>query len=187
METILTGVAVGHNAVEKCLKPEDFDSIVRLYQRRIYRVLFLMVRDSEVADTLTQECFLRAFQKRDSFRGQASLDTWLVRIAINLGHDHAKNRRRRFWRLLVRSEEAHEEIVADTRPSPERMLVAREELAAVWSAVDKLSQQQRTAFLLRFGEEMELEEIAAAMELQIGTVKAHLSRAVSAVKRRFEG
>ena len=187
METTLTGVAIEYSTAAKCLDPEEFDSVVRLYQRRIYRVLFLMVRDSEAADTLTQECFLRAFQKRDSFRGQASLETWLVRIAINLGHDHTKNRRRRFWRRLVRGEEAHEEIVADTRPSPERMLVAREELAAVWSAVDKLSQQQRTAFLLRFGEEMELEEIAAAMELQIGTVKAHLSRAVSAVKRRFDG
>jgi RNA polymerase sigma-70 factor (ECF subfamily) len=180
-------VAAGYNAAAKSLKPEEFDSVVRLYQRRIYRVLFLMVRDSEIADTLTQECFLRAFQKRDSFRGQASLETWLVRIAINLGHDHAKNRRRRFWRLLVRGEEASEQMVADARPSPERVLVAREELAAVWSAVDKLSPQQRTAFLLRFGEEMELEEIAGAMELEIGTVKAHLSRAVSAVKKRFEG
>jgi RNA polymerase sigma-70 factor (ECF subfamily) len=75
--------------------------LVRLHQRRIYRVLLAIVRDPDAADTLTQECFLRAYEKRASFRGEAKVETWLVRIAMNLARDHAKNRRQSFWRRLV--------------------------------------------------------------------------------------
>ena len=65
-------------------------------------------------------------------------------------------------------------------------LGAREELQAVWSAVDQLPPRQRAVFLLRFAEEMTLEEIAQAMTLEVGTVKAHLSRALTAVRKRLK-
>ncbi len=58
---------------------ERFGEIIQQNQRRVYRVIFLLVRDHEVADTLTQECFLRAYRKRATFRGECRLDTWLLR------------------------------------------------------------------------------------------------------------
>ena len=67
-------------------------------------------------------------------------------------------------------------------PSPERVLLAREELEAVWAAVASLSQQQRIIFLLRFAEEMSLAEVAAILDLSVGTVKAHLFRATARVR-----
>src|ERR1039457_5271013 len=90
------GQATAEGIAEDC-----FDEIVRQHQRRVYRVIFLLVKDSDVADTLTQECFLRAYKKRASFRGECALATWLLRIAVNLGRDHGKNRRISFWRKLV--------------------------------------------------------------------------------------
>ena len=175
--------------VAEGLADADFDQLMRLHQRRIYRLLLGMVRDPEAADTLTQECFLRAWRKRSSFRGEAAIATWLLRIAVNLARDHARNRRLAFWRRLFSApaEDAHAqaERLPSLRASPEQALVARQELDAVWKVVEALPQQQKAVFLLRFVEEMSLEEIAQALVLRPGTVKSHLFRALGAVKARL--
>lgn len=170
---------------------EDFDGIVRSNQRRIFRLLLGLVRDHDTADTLTQECFLRAFEKRHTFRGESSIDTWLIRIAINIARDHARNRRMAFWKRLFSTKRSGESLlefpeVRDPAPSAEKALIARETAERVWSAMERLPQQQRGVFTLRFEEDMTLHEIAQAMDIEIGTVKAHLSRALSAVRRRLK-
>ena len=167
---------------------------MRAHQRRIYRVLFGLLRDPDAADTLTQECFLRAYRKRRSFRGESSIGTWLVRIAVNLAADHGRSQRNTFWRRLFGGARPSDAAIAspdaddlpDPRASPERQLAAREELQAVWSVADQLSPQQRAVFVLRFAEEMTLEEIARAMALEVGTVKSHLARALGAVRKRLK-
>jgi RNA polymerase sigma-70 factor (ECF subfamily) len=181
LETTLTDMPVDDLRTRR-LEPGDFDWIVRQHQKQIYRVLLLLVRDPDTADTLTQECFLRAFRKHDSFRGESGLATWLVRIAINLAYDYSRNRRWAFWRRLARADKPEMVQVPATQLSAEQVLIAREQVAAVWSAVEKLSRRQKTAFILRFAEEMSLEEVALAMNLGVGTVKAHLSRAIDAVR-----
>ena len=170
---------------------ESFDEIVRQHQRRIYRVIFLLVKDTDAADTLTQECFLRAYQKRASFRGECALATWLLRIAVNLVRDHGKNRRISFWRKLVGleddlSDDAAPPQYATPEPSPERILLAREALQAVWTTVASLSPQQQTIFLLRFAEEMSLAEIAEVLRLRVGTVKAQLFRATTKIRKTMK-
>ncbi len=165
----------------------DFEQVVRSQQRRIYRVLMLMLKDAGDADNLTQECFLRAYESRDRFRGQCSLQTWLMRIAVNLARDHVRNRRIAFWKRLVRIEQEDPQAESDvpgTTPSPERGLIAREQLDAVWRAVEELSQRQREVFILRCVEEMELKEIGEVLNLSTGTVKAQLFRAVARVRER---
>jgi RNA polymerase sigma-70 factor (ECF subfamily) len=169
---------------------DDFTPLVQLHQQRIYRVLLGMVRDRDTAQTLTQECFLRAYQKRASFRGEASVGAWLLKIAVNLARDHRRSRLREFWRRWFSS---CEEVAAlgrklsDPHPSQEQVLLGREEVAGVWAAVEKLSPQQRAVFILRFVEEMSLEEIAAATSLKLGTVKTHLFRAVHAIREQRKG
>ena len=69
MDIALTGIAEADTEICR-IEPEDFDAIVARHQKQIYRILLCMVRDADVADTLTQECFLRAFRKRGSFRGR---------------------------------------------------------------------------------------------------------------------
>jgi len=168
---------------------EDFDSVVRRHQQRIYRVLLGMVRDTGAAENLTQECFLKAYQSRSSYRGEASVSTWLVRIAINLAHDYHRNRRAAFWRRLFAGDNDGSEFAArlpSEAATPEQVLVAREKLAAVWLAAEKLSPQQRSVFVLRFVEQMSLEEIAAATDLKLGTVKAHLFRALGTVRKQMK-
>ena len=169
---------------------DAFDDLIRQHQRRVYRVLWLLMRDSDAADTLTQECFLRAYEKRASFRGESRVDTWLLQIAVNLARDYLRNRRASFWRRLVGLEDGDHPTVAvefpDPHATPERALLAREELEAVWEVVADLSPQQRTVFLLRFGEDMDLAEIAEVSGLRLGSVKTHLFRAIHAVRNRLK-
>ena len=167
------------------ISAERFEQIMRQHQRRVYRVIYLLVRDSDAADTLTQECFLRAYQKRKSFRGECKLETWLLRIAVNLVRDHGKNRRLSFWKRLVQGDSSLPEP-ASRRATPEAALLAKEELQTVWGAVDSLSPQQRTIFFLRFSEEMPLAEIATMLEIKTGTVKAQLARATGKLRELKE-
>jgi RNA polymerase sigma-70 factor (ECF subfamily) len=185
LEIAFADSAVACRARAGKVTPEDFDAIVSLHQRRIYRVLLSLLRDSDAADTLTQECFLRAYQNRADFRGECSWQTWLLRIAMNLARDYRKNQRLAFWRRLVRAETARPDIV-DPRSSPERVLLAREEVAAVWSVLDLLPQQQRRVFVLRFGEELDIVQIAEILQVETGTVKSHLARALETLRRRFQ-
>jgi len=169
---------------------DDFAPLVRLHQQRIYRVLLGMVRDTDAAETLTQECFLKAYQSRASFRGEANVGVWLLRIAVNLARDHRRSRLREFWQKLSSSSEYAADMgqrLPDPHASQERVLLVREEVATVWSAVERLSRQQRAVFILRFVEEMSLEEIAEATSLKVGTVKTHLFRAVRTVRQRLKG
>jgi RNA polymerase sigma-70 factor (ECF subfamily) len=163
----------------------EFDDIVRKHQSRIYRVLWCELRDDEAAATLTQDCFLKAYRGRAGFRGEASVSTWLVRIAVNLARDYQRNRRQGFWqRLLSGSARDAEmaEMAIDGTPRADRALLAREQLQRTMDAVKSLSPQQQTAFHLRYLEELSIEEIAAAMSIEIGTVKSHLSRAISTLR-----
>jgi RNA polymerase sigma-70 factor, ECF subfamily len=166
----------------------SFDAVIRQYQKRVHRFVLLMVKDEDAADTITQECFLRAYRSIDSFRGECRMDTWLLRIAANLVRDHVKNRRISFWRRLVgfRNEDGPEFQVHSPDPSPERTLLARAEVQAVWSGVDFLPHQQRQVFLLRFVDEMSLLEIAEVLGLQVGSVKAHLFRALGNIRKHLK-
>jgi len=190
MESVLSAaVLAGQTMPGVSESLEDFDALVAAHQRRIFRVLLAMTHDEDSAQTLTQECFLKAYQARHSFRGEAPVGAWLLRIAVNLGRDHIRSRRAAFWRRLFAAGKEPADIEQTTRAeqaSPERELLAREQAGAVWRAVESLSAQQRTVFVLRFAEEMSLEEIATATGLRLGTVKTHLFRAVGAVRQRVK-
>jgi RNA polymerase sigma-70 factor (ECF subfamily) len=168
----------------------DFDAVVRQYWPRIFRFVLASIRDRDAAETLTQDCFLRAYQARHRFRGAASVSTWLMQIAINLVRDHARSRRIRFWQrvkdMAVDCASVNEGL-AGAGVSPEAQAVAKEQIEAVWRATGDLSERQRTVFLLRFVEDMDLLEIATVMGVSEGAVKVHLFRAVHTVRERMGG
>jgi RNA polymerase sigma-70 factor (ECF subfamily) len=170
-------------AADHRIEPEDFERIVPQYQQQIYRILLCQLRDADAADTLTQECFLRAYHKRSSFRGESSVSTWLIKIAINLARDHNRNQRLAFWRRLTHTDQIEKIPAAYWGPSPEKALQDREMLSAIIAETARLSEKQKTIFLLHFVEEMTLDAIATAIDLELGTVKSHLSRALESMRR----
>jgi RNA polymerase sigma-70 factor (ECF subfamily) len=169
---------------------DEFSLVVERHRPQIFRFLLASTRDVDLAETLTQECFLKAHRNWGSFRGESSAMTWLMRIAINLQKDNWRNRRLQFWRQTqtnsVDMEDAGEWLPSG-ESSAEKQLLAREQVSHVWTAVKGLSERQRTVFLLRYVEEQELSEIARATGLSEGTVKAHLSRAVGKVRAELGG
>ncbi|HTX42674.1 MAG TPA: RNA polymerase sigma factor [Acidobacteriaceae bacterium] len=197
--TAATGVAGGPGAgnelaIEKreqaMLELADFDEVVRVYRPRILRFLLSALSDRDAAETLTQECFLKAWSARHQFRGDSSLSTWLTRIAVNLMRDHLRSRSLRFWQKTRGSALDVMDIsdwAPDGRGTPESVALARSRVAEVWKAVEKLSAQQRAVFVLRFVEEMELDEIAGTIGMNLSTVKSHLYRALAIVRERMGG
>jgi RNA polymerase sigma-70 factor (ECF subfamily) len=180
-----------------------FEQVVCAHQKTVFRIILHIVRDADQAASLTQDCFLRAYERISTFRGESSLKTWLSRIAVHLALDHLKSRRAGFWRRLLRIDSraapaslpASADKVAPRREtaeagdslSPERKLLAQEALHQVKRAVERLSPQQRAVFVLRFFEDYSLEEIRGVTGLRVGTIKSHLFRAVRHIRRSMEG
>jgi RNA polymerase sigma-70 factor (ECF subfamily) len=172
------------------LELADFDEVVRLYRPRIFRFLMASLADRDVAESLTQDCFLKAYNARHQFRGESSLSTWLTRIALNLVRDHLRSRRIRFWQKTRDTALDLVDIsdwIPDTSVSAETAVLQRERVKEIWKAVDELSRQQRMVFILRFVEELELSEIAETTGMNTSTVKSHLYRALRIVRERAGG
>jgi RNA polymerase sigma-70 factor (ECF subfamily) len=187
METILTREQVPIIQTLAAQELDDFDSLVRQHRSRIFRYILASLRDYDAAETLTQDCFVRAYRARASFRGDASVGTWLMQIAVNLVRSHVSSSRWKFWRQAERTAiDASEagDWLADRRGSPEAAAETQQQVAAVWRAAESLSPRQRTVFLLRFVEDMDLLEIAAATGMKEGTVKTHLFRALETVRAK---
>src|ERR1700721_1577316 len=114
---------------------QEFEIVVQTHRPQIFRFLLASTRDVDLAETLTQECFLKAHRNWGSFRGDSSAMTWLMRIAINLQKDHWRNRRLQFWRH-ARSNSVDLDDASEWLPSGERsveqQLLAQEQVAQVW-------------------------------------------------------
>jgi RNA polymerase sigma-70 factor, ECF subfamily len=171
------------NMENPALEFEDFDRLVEQYRGRLLRFLFVSVRDLDLAETLTQDCFWNAYQSRKTFRGDCSMNTWLMRIAVNLVRSHTRTRRFQFWKKAERIN--HEEIHdwPDRSISPEEKAAINEQVQAVWEATKTLSEKQRSVFLLRFVEDMNIPEIAESTGLSENAVNVHLFRAVRRIRK----
>ena len=164
---------------------DDLATIHSLYEQRIFRFLLLSTRDRDLALTLTQETFLKAWRTRASFRGDCSVATWITHIALNLLRSHTRTDGFRFWKRAAASAVDAGDLadrLAHSGRSAEQLLIAKQSLAHVWKSVEELTPRQRTVFLLRFVEELELSDIAEVMNLPLPTVKTHLYRGLDRVR-----
>lgn len=169
---------------------QDFDSLVRLHRPRVFRFVLASLRNRETAENLTQDCFIRAYQARGQFRGASGIGTWFMQIAANLVRSHESSSRLKFWRRNLDSGADLADLghaIADGQQSPEELALVREQVQSIWTAAATLPARQRTVFLLRFVEDMDLLEIAVVTGMKEGTVKAHLFRALQSVRARLEG
>src|SRR5215212_8425572 len=164
-----------------------FAVLVERFQRKIFRVAYAIVRDDMEADTVTQDTFVQAYTHLARFQGRAEFETWLTRIAINRSRDAL--RRRRFVSLFTLRDDGSESETliepVDERPDPERQLLSSQLRKAIGRAERGLSSQQKTIFRLRHYENLPLEEIAEAMGLKAGTVRAHLFRAIHKIRKEL--
>ncbi len=157
-----------------------FESIVQLYERRIYRLLLHMLGDASDAEDVLQETFLKVYSKLHQFQLQSRLYTWIVRIAVNQAL--MKLRQRRGRTVSLDEEIATEEgplarELADWHPNPEQQYQSTELASILQRALESLSLPYRIVFQLRDVEELSTQETAEALGLSEAAVKSRLLRA----------
>ncbi len=179
-----TGEAEMVTLVERARAGEKqaFSELVNAFADRIHAYLYNMVGDRELAEDLTQETFVRAWQALSSFRGGAAFGTWLYRIATNLAIDAMRRRKREGPQQSldepVEGEDSEmERQLADPARGPDEVVEARELQAAVREAIGELSPKLRAVLLMYDFEGMSYEEIAQALGVPMGTVKSRLFNA----------
>jgi RNA polymerase sigma-70 factor (ECF subfamily) len=168
---------------------DDFEGLFEQYRPRIYRFILASLRNNESAENLTQDCFVRAYLARDQLRSASSAGTWLMQIAANLVRSHETSGRLKFWRRTLRADIDLSDAgdwIPDRQMSPEQVAVAKQQVEKIWKVAARLSGKQRTVFLLRYAEDMDLLEIATITGMKEGTVKTHLFRALKSVRAALE-
>ena len=168
---------------------DTFEALFEQHRPRIFRFILASLRNQESAENLTQDCFVRAYRARGQLREASSAGTWLMQVAANLVRSHEASGRLKFWRRSLRADvdlSAAADWIPDRQMSPEQAAAAKQQVEKIWNVAARLSGKQRTVFLLRFAEDMELLEIAAITGMKEGTVKTHLFRALKLVRSALE-
>ncbi len=171
-----------------------FDRLVTDFSGDVYALLYRLTEDREEARDLTQETFLQAFRSVAHFRGDADLKTWLYRIAVNQARNRWRwwRRRRRSVTVSIDAADGDGDTplsarLADQNGSdPEQLALAREREQALFTALRSLARPFREVVVLRDIEGLSYEEVAAALQISVGTVKSRLSRGRTELRRRLE-
>ena len=177
-------------AIAKGLKrndPELLDRLIETYQHRLLRYLLFLTGKREVAEDLFQETWMRVLLRGAQYNGKARFDTWLFTIARNLVID--LSRKRQMASLDEMSEAGEDERpfeVAIDGPSPLEQFATREDRAEVAEVLLKLGPNYREVLMLRFHEELSLEEIASLTNAPLSTVKSRLYRGLAALRPEVE-
>lgn len=181
-------------ALIRCAQDGDnaaFDALVVLHQNKVFNLCRWNLGNDEDAADAAQDVFVRAWKALPRFRGDCALSTWLHRIAVNVISDSASRRQRAPLPLsnleTADGETAEleiEDLAADANPSDVALSHARRR--AVQSALADLPQPQRAVLVLFDVQGHSYEDVAAILELPLGTVKSRLSRARLALRERLE-
>lgn len=165
-----------------------FELLVERYQERAYRLAWSIVKDGDEARDLSQEAFIRLYRTAASFDARARFSTWFYRILVNLCLDH-RRKFRRWYRMLSWSEPGAQldrfepDQLASPLPGPEEETSRRQTAEHLAKAMETLSDRQRAALMLSVGEGMTSREAAAIMGCSEATVRVHLHRALTELKK----
>jgi RNA polymerase sigma-70 factor (ECF subfamily) len=156
------------------------------YRERLYRLALAQLRNSSDAEDAVQEALIKAGRHAQSFRSESSEYTWVVRILINHCHDVQRKVVRRLRRELSDEALGHRSAhVADSRALPEHNIELSEVSRHLMEAVNELSETYKQLILMRYFEELSYEEIAAALGINLGTVKSRMNQAKTLLKAKL--
>jgi len=161
-----------------------YRELLSRYQRPVFSLVYRMVRDRELAEEISQEAFVRAFEQLHRYDPHYRFSSWIFKIAHNLVIDHSRKKRIDTVSLdgsmhatTVAEAESTRISLLSTDPLPDQLLEAKELGATIERAIANLRSEYRSAVVLRHVEDRSYEEIAAIMDLPLGTIKTYLHRA----------
>ncbi len=157
-----------------------FEQLVLRHQRYVFNLACRVLGDYTEAEDVAQEAFVRAWRGLSGFRGQAQFTTWLYRIVQNL----CLNRLPGLRRELLQTEPL-EEVLVNPNPSPADLFDVREQMAFLHAQLDRLPEKYRLVLTLRYLQHLSYAEVAAALDVPMGTVKTHIHRARQLLRERL--
>jgi RNA polymerase sigma-70 factor (ECF subfamily) len=176
-------------SVDTQASTREFGTWMASEQRRIFMLCRRLLQDAEEADSAAQDTFIKAWQalNRPQAKELEDAGRWLTRIAVNTCLDRLRSRRWQFWRKRPNQEDEQSilELAASPDPNAEDRVFAVEVGRRLENALKRLSLRQRAAFTLRHYEDRSLAEIAEILDLDVGTVKAHLFRAIAKLREEL--
>jgi RNA polymerase sigma-70 factor, ECF subfamily len=148
-----------------------FGELVRRHYTEVVRVVYRLCGDTALSEDATQEAFLRAWVKLPTFQAGSPLRNWLFRIAVNAALDALRKRPEE------RLEEEQGLQVPDQAPSPESVLLGKEQAAVVQGAIESLPEAARSVLVLREYGDLSYQEISSVLDIPVGTVMSRLNYA----------
>ena len=173
---------------------ESFDEMVVTYSPRLFRVAYGLLGNKQDAEEVVQDAFVRAYRALPGFRGDASLETWMHRITMNLARNkfHWNRRRGSGLNVSLFSEDGSDPErpavridLPDTRMEPDRLLENTELEQNIAFVIRSLPQKLREAMVLRHMENLSYEQIAEYLNCKVGTVKSRLARGRDILRREL--
>ena len=182
-DELITGLCHGDD--------DAYELLIERYQQPVYNLICRLLSDPSDASDIVQEVFLKIFRNIRSFRHGSSLKTWIYRIAVNEAYNHrrwfSRHQRQEVAFGGDESTPANADSFADTGRSPFEEAAGRETRALVEAALEMLNPKFRAAVVLRDIEDLSYDEIAAVLEVSLGTVKSRILRGREALRRILEG
>ncbi len=167
----------------------SFKELVDSHKTRVFNTAISFLQNKEDAEDVTQEVFIEVFHSLEKFKGQSSVSTWIYRITVNKSLDHLrkKNRKKRFGFMtsLFNKESGEINVDAGHFEHPGILLEKKEKAKMLFAAIDELSENQKTAFILYHVEELSQKEIGEVMNLTTKAVESLIARARTSLRERL--
>ncbi len=162
-----------------------FDYLYQKYHQDLYRFLFYMVKNKELAEDLVQEVYIRVLKAYDRFEGNSSEKTWLFSIAKNVAIDHF--RKQRGWKKwLFEKMDFSSTQISDQEALPEEIVQQRDEMKKIYHCLDECTMDQKMVVILRYVHELTISETAEALSWTESKVKTTQHRAIKSLRKRME-
>jgi len=173
--------------IERCLNGDQaaWETIVRLYWRKVFNVAYKFVGRHDMAEDLTQDVFLKLYKSLDTFDRRANFQTWLISVSRNLCIDHYRSVRKE-RETISRDVDASELHPVSTDLPADTRLERADRVVMLRQALDKLAPTLRTAVMLRDIQELTYQEIADKLHLPEGTVKSRINRGRTELARQIQ-
>lgn len=160
----------------------DFEKCYLEQSDKVYRFIYLLVRHKETAEDLTQETFYKAMKSFHQFNKQASVLTWLLKIARNVTYDHFRRKK-----IIQFFTWGNENAIDTKSPSLEQTVEKNEDLSKLYGALNKLKKDYRDVLILRKVQECSIEETAFILGWTEAKVKTKMARGFEALRKEFHG
>ncbi len=168
---------------------DAYKALMERHRPAIYHIVYKFVRDKEITADLVQETFMKAFASLETYRSEYKFSTWLYRIAANSSIDFLRKQRIRTLSLDTPSDDSEgrgEYDVPDLTYYPEKDLEERERRVSIQDAIDSLPEKYKQVIIYRHKDDRSYEDIAVALNIPIGTVKARIFRARELLKKKLK-